>query len=115
MSFNSLSLVCCDMKLFDMTITISWSFYCIKVGTIAANGDRKIGEVVAKSMGRFGNERIFIVSVSCLLNYLFEKNVETLPLSLKSNRKPSQVLKPIERINSLKEKSIFLTALTLKI
>lgn len=50
------------MKLFD--ITISWSFYYIKVGTTAANGDRKIGQVVAKAMGRFGNERLFIVSVS---------------------------------------------------
>lgn len=58
----SLSLVCYHMKLFD--ITISWSFYYIKVGTTAANGDRKIGQVVAKAMGRFGNERLFIVSVS---------------------------------------------------
>ncbi|XP_052287536.1 chaperonin CPN60-like 1, mitochondrial [Citrus sinensis] len=36
----------------------------VQVGTTAANGDRKIGQVVAKAMGRFGNERLFIVSVS---------------------------------------------------
>ncbi|KAH9669841.1 Chaperonin CPN60-2 [Citrus sinensis] len=35
----------------------------VQVGTTAANGDRKIGQVVAKAMGRFGNERLFIVSV----------------------------------------------------
>ncbi|XP_024037055.1 chaperonin CPN60-2, mitochondrial-like [Citrus clementina] len=34
----------------------------VQVGTTAANGDRKIGQVVAKAMGRFGNERLFIVS-----------------------------------------------------
>lgn len=50
------------MKLFDMTV--SWYFYYIKVGTTVANGDRKIGQVVAKAVGRFGNERLIIVFVS---------------------------------------------------
>lgn len=38
-------------------------FY-VKIATIAANGDRKIGELVAKAFEKIGNDGIYIISVS---------------------------------------------------
>lgn len=36
----------------------------VKVGTISANGEREIGELIAKAMERVGKEGVITVSVS---------------------------------------------------
>lgn len=41
----------------------------IKVETVAANGDRHIGELVAKAIDKVGPDGAFFISVSYLLNF----------------------------------------------
>lgn len=36
----------------------------VKVGTMSANGEREIGELIAKAMERVGKEGVITVSVS---------------------------------------------------
>ena len=38
-----------------------------KVGTISANGDREIGELIAKAMEKVGKEGVITISVSWFL------------------------------------------------
>lgn len=38
-----------------------------KVGTISANGDREIGELIAKAMEKVGKEGVITIAVSVLL------------------------------------------------
>lgn len=42
------------------------------MGTISANGDREIGDLLARAMEKVGKEGVITVSVSiCLLSYVF--------------------------------------------
>lgn len=38
----------------------------VKVGTISANGEREIGELIAKAMEKVGKEGVITISVSYL-------------------------------------------------
>lgn len=38
--------------------------YCLKVATISANGEREIGEILARAMEKVGKEGVITVSVS---------------------------------------------------
>lgn len=38
---------------------------CIQVGTISANGDREIGDLIARAMERVGKDGVITVAVSC--------------------------------------------------
>lgn len=40
--------------------------YPVKVGTISANGEREIGELIAKAMEKVGKEGVITISVSYL-------------------------------------------------
>lgn len=45
---------------------------CQKVGTISANGEREIGELIAKAMEKVGKEGVITIAVStCTLNHGF--------------------------------------------
>lgn len=46
-------------------------FIFVKVGTTAANGDREIGDLIAKAMEKVGKDGDFIISVSCLRIFFF--------------------------------------------
>lgn len=37
-----------------------------KVGTISANGEREIGELIAKGMEKVGKEGVITIAVSCI-------------------------------------------------
>ena len=41
-------------------------FVFLKVGTISANGEREIGELIAKAMERVGKEGVITIQVSGL-------------------------------------------------
>lgn len=43
------------------------SFFPEKVGTISANGEREIGELIAKAMEKVGKEGVITIAVSCFL------------------------------------------------
>lgn len=47
------------------------NFIFVKVGTTAANGDREIGDLIAKAMEKVGKDGDFIISVSCLRFFFF--------------------------------------------
>ena len=38
--------------------------YIVKVGTISANGEREIGELIAKAMEKVGKEGVITIAVS---------------------------------------------------
>lgn len=40
------------------------NFYIIQVGTISANGDREIGDLIARAMEKVGKDGVITVSVS---------------------------------------------------
>lgn len=40
------------------------NFYVIQVGTISANGDREIGDLIARAMEKVGKDGVITVSVS---------------------------------------------------
>jgi chaperonin GroEL (HSP60 family) len=41
-------------------------FYIIQVGTISANGDREIGDLIARAMEKVGKDGVITVSVSII-------------------------------------------------
>lgn len=41
---------------------------CLQVGTISANGDTEIGQLIARAMERVGKEGVITVAVSVWLN-----------------------------------------------
>lgn len=45
-----------------------------KVGTISANGDREIGELIAKAMEKVGKEGVITISVSWFLETFLLSN-----------------------------------------
>lgn len=42
-------------------------YFSLKVGSISANGEREIGELIAKAMEKVGKEGVITISVSCLV------------------------------------------------
>ncbi|KAE9460753.1 hypothetical protein C3L33_07333, partial [Rhododendron williamsianum] len=48
---------------------ISTSEEIAQVGTISANGEREIGELIAKAMEKVGKEGVITISVSCHFIY----------------------------------------------
>lgn len=47
-------------------------FYYLKVATISANGEREIGEILARAMEKVGKEGVITVSVSMLFGLHLE-------------------------------------------
>ena len=47
---------------------ISTSEEIAQVGTISANGEREIGELIAKAMEKVGKEGVITIQVSCALS-----------------------------------------------
>jgi len=41
-------------------------FYIIQVGTISANGDREIGDLIARAIEKVGKDGVITVSVSII-------------------------------------------------
>jgi len=50
------------------TRMISTSEEIAQVGTISANGEREIGELIAKAMEKVGKEGVITIQVSCALD-----------------------------------------------
>lgn len=44
------------------------TFMLYKVGTISANGEREIGQLIAAAMEKVGKEGVITISVSCLFD-----------------------------------------------
>jgi hypothetical protein len=44
-------------------------FFDLKVGTISANGEREIGELIAKAMEKVGKEGVITIAVSQSFKY----------------------------------------------
>ena len=60
---------------------IVWTFIdksSVKVGTISANGEREIGELIAKAMEKVGKEGVITIAVSYSDFYIVLFNVEWL-------------------------------------
>ena len=51
-----------------IVIVVITIFFYIKVATAAANGDKNIGELVAKAIEKVGKDGYFFIYVSCLFN-----------------------------------------------
>lgn len=54
-------------------------FFALKVGTISANGEREIGELIAKAMEKVGKEGVITIAVSHFLGS------SVYPISISSN------------------------------
>lgn len=54
------SIYCCSER-YSRLLTLSNS---MKVGTISANGEREIGELIAKAMEKVGKEGVITIQVS---------------------------------------------------
>jgi chaperonin GroEL len=48
----------------SLTFFYSFSILYVKVGTISANGEREIGELIAKAMEKVGKEGVITIAVS---------------------------------------------------
>ncbi|KAF9610009.1 hypothetical protein IFM89_019649 [Coptis chinensis] len=72
-------------------LVITYQYICYKivgasqVGTISANGDREIGELIAKAMERVGKEGVITIALTCLrtldlsIAYYSDCGLEVLP------------------------------------
>jgi len=53
------------MSIPSLSLSLSqFSLYPVKVGTISANGEREIGELIAKAMEKVGKEGVITIAVS---------------------------------------------------
>lgn len=63
-----------------------------KVGTISANGEREIGELIAKAMERVGKEGVITIAVSIAILLLITDMHIIVGLSYLENRLSSVIL-----------------------